>query len=105
MIDRKIRETRSKEEKKKTKIRAVITAICVLIVLHFDLKIMNSVGKALLVDGEPVIPGVGLIQLLVGIVFFGIGKHILQVETRKRLYCANYRTKIFKKTAAIGLFV
>ena len=72
MIDRKIRETRSREETKKAKIRAVITAVCVLIVLHFDLKIMNSVGKALLVDGEPVIPGVGLIQLLVGAAFFGL---------------------------------
>ena len=77
MIDRNIRETRSKEETKKAKIRAVITAICVLIVLHFDLKIMNSVGKALFVDGEPVIPGVGLIQLLVGIVFFGLVLYVV----------------------------
>lgn len=77
MIDRNIRETRSKEETKKAKIRAVITAICVLIVLHFDLKIMNTVGKALLVDGEPVIPGVGLIQLLVGVVFFGIVLYVV----------------------------
>ena len=77
MIDRNIREARSKEETKKAKIRAVITAICVLIVLHFDLRIMNSVGKALLVDGEPVIPGVGLIQLLVGIVFFGIVLYVV----------------------------
>ena len=77
MIDRNIRETRSKEETKKAKIRAVITAVCVLIVLHFDLKIMNSVRKALLVDGEPVIPGVGLIQLLVGIVFFGIVLYVV----------------------------
>lgn len=77
MIDRNIRETRSKEETKKARIRAVITAICVLIVLHFDLKIMNSVRKALLVDGEPVIPGVGLIQLLVGIVFFGIVLYVV----------------------------
>ena len=77
MIDRNIRETRSKEETKKAKTRAVITAICVFIVLHFGLIIMNSVGKALLVDGEPVIPGVGLIQLLVGIVFFGLVLYVV----------------------------
>ena len=77
MIDRKIRETRSREETKKAKIRAVITAICILIVLHFDLKIMNFVREVLLVDGEPVIPGVGLVQLLVGVVFVGLILYIV----------------------------
>ena len=77
MIDRKIRETRSREETKKAKTRAVITAICVLIVLHFDVRIMNFVGKALIVDGEPVIPGVGLVQLLVGIVLIGLVMYVV----------------------------
>ena len=77
MIDRNIRETRSKEETKKAKIRAVITAVCILIVLHFDMKIMNLVREVLLVDGKPVIPAVGPIQLLVGVVFFGIVLYVV----------------------------
>ena len=38
---------------------------------------MNFVREVLLVDGEPVIPGVGLVQLLVGVVFVGLILYIV----------------------------
>ena len=68
MLDRRIRETRSKEETKKARIQAVITVVVMFIAFLVIGKIQQVIFKALTKDDTSRFISAGLISFTVAVV-------------------------------------